>query len=95
MIINTLSDLRAAMRIGQYAWPGGYECFFVADDGEPICRPCAWENKSQLIDSIAHNHRDGWRVTAFECSANYDSVGNCAHCNRNLSAYETDEDEGE
>jgi hypothetical protein len=34
MEIKTISEFRAAMRHGQYAWTGGYNCFFVLSDGE-------------------------------------------------------------
>lgn len=88
MNIKSISDFRTASRIGQYAWPGGYECYYLADDGEALCVPCVNSNRRAILDSIHNGHRDGWRVVAFECSANVDEVGHCAHCDRNLNAYE-------
>jgi len=33
MRIESISDFRAAIRNGAYAWPGGYPMFFVMADG--------------------------------------------------------------
>lgn len=31
--IQTTADLRAALRAGPYAWPGGYPLYFITNDG--------------------------------------------------------------
>lgn len=90
MRIDSVSDFRRAIKQGPYAWPGGYECFFVANDGEAICYACAKKERRNILDSVAHNIKDGWRVVSFECSANFDDVGDCAHCSKSLNAYSED-----
>ena len=80
MRISNLSQFRAAMRQGKYAWPGGYECFFVTSDGVAICFDCARKERRSIIDSVANRINDGWRAIAFECSANCDGPIDCDHC---------------
>jgi hypothetical protein len=76
--IKTISDFRAAMRHGKYAWPGGYPCYFVLSDGEALSFEAAKENRRFILESIAGHLNDGWRVV--EMDINYeDSALYCAH----------------
>lgn len=70
MKIKTLSDFRAAMRNGPYAWPGGYPLYFITNDGAALSFKAAKDNARSIIESIAHNARDGWRVVA--CDVNWE-----------------------
>lgn len=74
------SRIKAALRAGRYAFPGGYELFAIMNDGESVCYPCLKSNLYQVIYSTRHNMRDGWRVAGFECVANIESETVCAHC---------------
>lgn len=82
MRLSNISDFRKAMRVGRYSWPGGYENFFTCDDGGVICEPCARREARLVLDSIHSEVNDGWRVTRFECSANYDGPLECEHCGK-------------
>lgn len=88
MYINTVSDFRAAMRNGPYAWPGGYPCYFVCSDGEALSFAAAKENRRLIVEAIADRDKSsGWHVMGVDI--NYeDSALYCAHTNERIeSAY--------
>lgn len=65
MNIKTVSDFRAAIRQGAYAWPGGYPIYFVTADGAAISFKAAKEEARQIIGAIGHNETwSGWRIVA-------------------------------
>lgn len=90
-IANTM-QLRATLRAGAYAWPGGYRLFLVADDSSPMCFDCVRAEYYQCAYSIRHRISDGWRVVG--CMTNdEDDDMQCAHCNRRIpSNYGSDEE---
>jgi len=85
--MDSLADVKATIRAGQFAFPGGYQLFFVADDGGAICFQCARKEFRQIAWSWLNKCRDGWRVQA--CDVNYDDTDlSCANCNQSIpSAY--------
>ncbi len=87
MEINTLSDLRRAFRNGPYAWPGGYPCYFLMDDGEALSFAAAKENRRRLIESVVNKQRDGWNPIAFDINWE-DGEMICCHTGKRIeSAY--------
>ena len=70
MNIKTLSDFRAVMRNGAYAWPGGYPLYFITNDGAALSFDAVRQNLRFVIDSIANDLRDGWRVVG--CDVNWE-----------------------
>jgi hypothetical protein len=88
--IETTAALRATLRGGPYAWPGGYPLYFITHDGEALSFASVRKNLATILDSIAHNHKDGWRVVA--CDVNYeDSTLTCADSGERIeSAYGED-----
>lgn len=63
MLINSISDFRRAMRNGQYAWPGGYQLYFVMADGEALSFQAARANVRQILEAICARDirpRDQW-----------------------------------
>jgi len=62
MLINSISDFRRAYRTGPYAWPGGYPCYFVTSDGAALSWSAARYNRRAILEAIATNARDGWKV---------------------------------
>ena len=89
-IENSL-QLRATIRAGAYAWPGGYPMYFIANDGASMCFDCVQSQYFQCAYSIRHRIDDGWRIIA--CDINYeDEDCYCEHCNKRIpSAYGNDE----
>lgn len=80
--IGTGLELRATIRAGQWAWPGGYEIFGIMSDGACLCMPCIKANYRLVLNSIRSKCDDGWHVVAFECAANTDNFTACDHCAR-------------
>lgn len=66
MQIETISDFRKAIRAGAWAWPGGYPKFFITSDGGALCFEAAKEQRRCILEAIASDARDGWRVVAVE-----------------------------
>lgn len=85
-ISNTL-QLRATLRAGAYAWPGGYPLYFITSDGEALSFDAVRAEYAQVSRAIRDKSNDGWRVVA--CEINYeDAELICAHSgNRIESAY--------
>lgn len=71
--------------LSAYAWPGGYDLYYVMDDGGVLCPACA-----NLPEVHIGGEADGWRL---ECAdANYeDDDLFCAHCNAQIPASYTDD----
>jgi hypothetical protein len=87
MHIKSIGDFRQAVRNGPYAWPGGYPLFFICDDGGALCCACVKTERRNIIESVAHQSRDGWRVVAADINWE-DNDLNCDHCNKRIeSAY--------
>ena len=93
--INTTAQLRATLRNGEYAWPGGYPMFLITSDGAALHFNCAKENYRSISDSIRHKLDDGWRVVA--CDINYEDGDLCCDdCSKHIeSAYAEQESEDE
>lgn len=94
MLINSISDFRKAMRIGPYAWPGGYPLFFLLSDGEALSFKAAKANIREMLEALAEPQcrYSGWRPVALEI--NYeDNDLYCAHTNEKIeAAYGDDND---
>ena len=61
MTINSISDFRAAVRNGPYAWPGGYPLYYVTTDGAALCADCMTKERASIVRSTFENSRDGLR----------------------------------
>lgn len=85
--IKTVADLKATIRHGEFAFPGGYPLYFVTSDGASLSFETARAEFQQIADSIRHGINDGWRIVA--CVVNYeDSELVCAHSGKPIdSAY--------
>ena len=64
----------------KYAWPGGYELFFITSDGAAICTDCARANFREICESVKRRIDDGWRVVGYETECNVDGPIACEHC---------------
>ena len=76
-------ELASTIRAGKYAWPGGYEVFFITSDGGVICHSCTVAKYWNIADSVRRDIDDGWRIVGAECSANIDNIDGemyCDHC---------------
>ena len=86
----TTKQLKAQLRAGPFAWPGGYPLYFVADDGEALSFDAVRDNFRSVLSSMRSRTNDGWRVVG--CEINYEDAGlYCAHTGKRIeSAYTED-----
>lgn len=83
--IRTTAELRATLRAGGFAWPGGYPLYLLCHDGGTLCFDCAREPRHlrQILEAIHHKQSDGWRVIA--CAVNYeDAELFCEQCSKQI-----------
>jgi hypothetical protein len=63
----TISQFRAAMRSGPYAWPCGYPLFFVTEDGGILSFKAARECRREILSALDRgDSRSGWAVVAVD-----------------------------
>lgn len=91
--IENAAQLKATLRAGSYAWPGGYPLYFLASDGEALSFEAVRENLREILFAIATHSRCGWRVVG--CAINWeDTALYCAHSGAKIeSAYGEGEEE--
>jgi hypothetical protein len=93
MKIKTYStkDLKAQLRSGDHAWPGGYPLFFITSDGAALSFDAVRENLRSVLWSIRHDVNDGWRVIG--CDVNWEDASLfCDHTGERIqSAYSEEE----
>ena len=66
MNINSISDVRKAMRNCPFAWPGGYPLYFVTSDGAALSFSSARYNRRNILEAIATKASDGWRIVGLD-----------------------------
>ena len=88
--ISTVADLKATIRAGQYAWPGGYPMFFTTSDGSALSFEAVEQEFSQVVHSIRNRVNDGWRVVA--CDINYEDTNLvCEHTGKPIESAHGDD----
>ncbi len=85
--IATVADLKATLRAGKYAWPGGYPMFFIAADGTALSFEAVREEFRQCVNGWNDRPVSGWRIVA--CDINYEEPDLlCDHTGQRIeSAY--------
>lgn len=84
--IESVGDMKASLRNGPYAWPGGYAILYVCSDGGLLCSDCARKNFRSVAWSIKNKCSDGWEVKASCCESSQSKElgaesNRCDHCN--------------
>jgi hypothetical protein len=82
--VKSVADMKASLRAGPFAWPGGHEIFFIASDGGAICFDCARKEFLLICDSIRNDHSDGWRVVACDIADYCEDGLMCDNCGREI-----------
>lgn len=77
--IENGQDLRASLRAGPYAWPGGYNLYFYTTDGSALSFDAVRDNLSSVLWSIRNRVDDGWRVIGLDIDYGEDPVIFCDH----------------
>jgi len=84
--IESTQDLKACIRAGEFAWPGGYRLFFITADGGALSFKAVKDNLSSVIYSIRNDVNDGWKVTGLDNTELYDEQPLfCDHTNEQLN----------
>ena len=82
--IDSVADLKATLRAGEFAWPGGYPLYFITSDGGALSFESVRAELYQVIYSIRHQISDGWRVVA--CEVNYEDTDlYCDHSGKRIA----------
>jgi hypothetical protein len=80
---HSLSDVKASLRAGPFAWPGGYPLFLVTADSAVLCFDCARKEFRRIVWDWFNNASTGWRVIG--CGVNYESNALfCDNCYQNI-----------
>ena len=70
--IENTAQLKATLRHGKYAWPGGYPLYFITSDGCALSFETVRAELRNVIDSIKRKINDGWRVIG--CDVNWEDA---------------------
>ena len=88
--IESVADLKSALRCGRFTDLGGYPLYFITSDGAALSFKTAREEFPLLCDSVRTGMNDGWRVIGVEI--NYeDSSLFCAHSGEKIESAYCDE----
>ena len=83
--IETVAQLKATLRAGEFAWPGGYQLYFLTDDGATLSFDGARSSLECCYDAIKTKSNNGWRIVG--CDVNYeDDEMTCAHTGAKIPA---------
>jgi hypothetical protein len=62
-----LSEIKKALRSGQYTWPGAYPLFFVTEDGEALSFETVRKEWRQVVDAhLRRDRRCGWALAGVD-----------------------------
>jgi hypothetical protein len=88
-------ELRAIVKGGPYAWPGGYPIYFACADGGALSHEAVVENWKNIRSSIVRDDDPQWYVIA--AGVNWEDPDlYCSHtCKRIESAYAEPDDSPE
>lgn len=82
--IKTVADLKACLRAGKYAWPGGYACYFITSDGAVLSFEAVRREFAVVAYAVKAHHNSGWRVVAMGCTAEDDETPVCDHTGKEI-----------
>lgn len=90
-----MQQIKAALRAGPYAWPGGYPLYFITHDGAALSFEAVREELRNVAYDVLNAGSTGWRVEALD--VNYEDQDLwCAHTNARIpAAYAEDDVEGD
>lgn len=72
-----------------HCFPGGYEIYYIVDDGGTLCHQCANKELERTIDP------DDSQFYIVDRDVNWEDVLGCDHCGRLIGPEYGDEDEDE
>lgn len=90
--LNTLAKVKATLRAGPYAWPGGYPLYFVTRDGAALSFAAVRQQWRQIVADYLDGYDSGWTLS--QCVVNWeDGALRCDHTGDPIeSAYGEEEE---
>ena len=82
--IKTVADLKACLRAGKYAWPGGYACYFITSDGAVLSFEAVRREFAVVAYAVKAHHNSGWQVVGMGCTAEDDEAPVCDHTGKEI-----------
>lgn len=82
--IKNGKQLVSCLRAGEFAWPGGYTCFFLTADGATLSFDSVKQNLRSVISDVRDKVDTGWRVIGMDCMANVDGPIYCDHSSEEI-----------
>lgn len=67
-----------------FAWPGGYEIFFVTPDGSAICVDCARSNYQKIARDRREKRNTGWLIRWAATTNDLNESIDCDECRRKI-----------
>ena len=83
--VESLQDVKAALRAGEFAFPGGYQLFFITRDGGVLSFDAARAEFANVAWDFMHDASTGWRVDAVGCAADLEEPVYCDHTGAEIS----------
>jgi len=75
--IESIADVKATLRAGEYIWPGGYRLAFVTTDGGVLSFDAVRKNLHNVIWSMTNRVHDGWNL---DCILNVNDCDEPIYC---------------
>lgn len=86
--IGSVADLKATLRAGGHAWPGGYPLHFVTADGAALSFDTVRREFRLVVDAVRRrDNAGGWRVIGCDVNWEDDSLTDAHTGERIESAY--------
>ncbi len=77
MLKRTLANVTNQYgKLEAYAWPGGYDIAYYAEDNGLLCAICANENRNADDPQ--------WNIVTYDVTDMWDTPETCEHCTRSL-----------
>lgn len=83
--LDSVGDIKAALRAGHYTGLGGYPLYFITSDGAALSFESVLQNFRSVADSVKKRINDGWRVVGLDI--NYEDADLiCDHSGKKIGA---------
>lgn len=82
--IESVHDLKAAMRAGKRIWPGGHTAYFITSDGSVLSYEAVFENFTEVVEALNSANHSGWHVVSLASTENDEEPAVCDHTGKEI-----------
>lgn len=88
--VSALQNVKALLRFGPYAWPGGYPVYFITADGAALSHDAVRQRWREVVADHLDGYSSGWLIIG--AAVNYEDADlRCDHTGEPIpSAYGDD-----